>query len=89
MSSGKSGFFEIAKQAVLSPQESPVMVGKKKDKLKIGIPRETTFQENRVGLTPQAVHLLVANGHEVLVEAGAGKEAKFYDNDYQNCNDSQ
>jgi alanine dehydrogenase len=85
MSSGKSGFFEIAKQAVLSPQESTVLIGRKPNSLKIGIPRETTFQENRVGLTPQAVHLLTSNGHEVLVEAGAGKEAKFYDSDYQNA----
>src|ERR1051325_8850610 len=85
--SQKSGFYEIAKQAVLAPQEAPVMLERKKNvnTLKTGIPKETTFQENRVGLTPQAVNLLVANGHEVILEAGAGREAKFYDSDYQNA----
>ena len=79
----KSSFYEIAKQAVLSPQEAPAMISKSTNTLRIGIPRETSFQENRIGLTPQACHLLVANGHEVLVEAGAGKEAKFYDTDFE------
>ncbi len=79
----KSSFYEIAKQAVLSPQEAPAMVSKNSNTLKIGIPKEISFQENRIGLTPQAVHLLVANGHEVIKEAGAGKEAKFYDKDYE------
>ena len=83
--SKKSGFYEIAKQAVLSPMESPVMIKSKSNSIKIGIPRETTFQENRIGLTPQAANLLVSTGHEVIVEAGAGKEAKFYDSDYQNA----
>ena len=38
--------------------------------LLIGIPKETAFQENRVGLIPEAVGVLVANGHQVLVESG-------------------
>lgn len=79
----KSGFYEIAKQAILAPQEMPVQIKKSTNRLKIGIPKETSFQENRVGLTPQACHLLVANGHDVIIEAGAGKEAKFYDKDYE------
>src|SRR5687768_8169968 len=82
----KSDFYEIAKQAMLSPQEAPVMVKQRhSNAMRIGIPRETTFQENRIGLTPQAAHLLVACGHEVLIEAGAGKEAKFYDKDYKDA----
>lgn len=82
----KSGFYEIAKQAVLSPEEAPVMVKKKANNaIRIGIPKETSFQETRVGLTPQAANLLISNGHEVIVEAGAGREAKFYDDDYKNC----
>lgn len=82
----KLGFYEIAKQAMLTPQEAPLMMkSKTANAIRIGIPKETTFQENRVGLSPQAANLLVANGHEVIVEAGAGKEAKFYDDDYKNC----
>jgi len=82
----KSGFYEIAKQAMLTPQEAPVMIkSKAANAIRIGLPKESTFQENRVGLSPQAANLLVANGHEVIVEAGAGREAKFYDDDYKNC----
>ena len=35
----------------------------------IGIPKETAFQENRIGLIPEAVGVLVANGHDVWVES--------------------
>jgi alanine dehydrogenase len=34
----------------------------------IGIPKETAFQENRIALTPEAVGVLVSNGHEVMIE---------------------
>jgi len=82
----KSGFYEIAKQAMLTPEEAPVMIkSKTANPTTIGIPKETTFQETRVGLTPQAANLLIANGHEVIIEAGAGREAKFYDEDYKNA----
>jgi alanine dehydrogenase len=83
--SRKSGFYEIAQQAIMVPQEAAVLVKKpaSSNSMRIGIPRETTFQENRIGLTPQATHLLIANGHEVIIEAGAGMEAKFHDSDYK------
>lgn len=38
----------------------------------IGCPREIKNHEYRVGLTPESAHELVAHGHEVLVESGAG-----------------
>ena len=50
--------------------------------LLIGIPKETAFQENRVGLIPEAVGVLVANGHRVMVESGAGKGSRYTDKDY-------
>ncbi|MBZ0251136.1 MAG: alanine dehydrogenase [Burkholderiales bacterium] len=40
--------------------------------MRIGVPRETKVHEHRVGLTPSSVRELVARGHEVLVERGAG-----------------
>lgn len=40
------------------------------------------MQENRVALVPQAVQLLVNNGHKVVVETGAGKASNFEDNEY-------
>jgi len=83
--SKKSGFYDLARQAVLEPQGSQILVGNRKHKLNIGIPKETSFQENRIGLTPHAVQLLVNNGHEVKVEAGAGREAKFQDNVFESA----
>jgi len=40
--------------------------------VKVGVVREIKVHENRVGLTPAGVERLVAAGHEVLVESGAG-----------------
>jgi alanine dehydrogenase len=50
--------------------------------LTIAIPRENAFQENRIALTPDAVGVLVNNGHAVSVESRAGTGAHFSDNDY-------
>ena len=51
-------------------------------RLCIGIPKEFAFQENRVSLTPDAVGVLVSNGHEVMVEHDAGDGSHFPDRDY-------
>lgn len=72
----------LAIEAALMPQEEMLEVGKKKKRLYIGIPKETSFQENRVALVPDSVALLVSNGHEVVVETNAGKTANFTDKDY-------
>ena len=48
----------------------------------IGIPKETSFSENRIALTPEAVGVMVANGHRVVVETKAGHGASYNDNDY-------
>ena len=50
--------------------------------LHIGIPKETAFQENRISLTPEAVGVLVSNGHNVIIEHNAGEAAHFRDRDY-------
>jgi alanine dehydrogenase len=41
--------------------------------MRIGIPRETKEGERRVGLEPSGVEALVGDGHDVLVESGAGR----------------
>ncbi len=69
-------------KSALMPQEEMLEVAKKKGSLSIGIPKEISFQENRVSLVPDDVALLVNHGHEVSVEAGAGKPSSFQDNDY-------
>ena len=73
---------ELARQSVLYTQESPALVKKGQKNLFIGLPKETSLQESRIALTPEAVSLLVRNGHEVMLEKGAGEAAKFSDNDY-------
>ena len=69
-------------QTALMPQEEMLEVSRKKGKLFIGIPKEISFQENRVALVPDAVALLVNNGHQVVIETNAGKMANFQDHDY-------
>jgi alanine dehydrogenase len=66
----------------LLPQEEKLEVLKKKGNLFIGIPKETSFQEKRVCLTTDAVSALVAHGHRVMIESGAGNGANFEDSDY-------
>ncbi|MVN20172.1 alanine dehydrogenase [Mucilaginibacter arboris] len=83
MSSGTlSGFSDVAKQAMMQPQESMLEVRNKKNKLYIGIPKETSFQENRIAITPLSVATLVNNGHTVILESNAGLAANFTDNNY-------
>ena len=50
--------------------------------LHIGIPKEIAFQENRIALTPDAVSVLVSNGHEGSIELKAGEASHFGDKDY-------
>lgn len=50
--------------------------------LQIGIPKEIAFQENRIALTPDAVSVLVSNGHHVTIEHNAGEASHFGDRDY-------
>lgn len=72
----------LMKEGSLLPQEEILAIGKKKGSLTIGIPKETTYQENRVALNPEAVQFLVSNGHEIVVESGAGKSSRYEDVDY-------
>ena len=50
--------------------------------MRVGIPREIKNNEYRVAITPAGVHELVARGHEVFVEAGAGLGSSLTDQDY-------
>ncbi len=49
----------------------------------IGCPKEIKPQEFRVGLTPRAAAEVIAHGHAVIVETGAGVGAGFPDHDYE------
>ena len=54
-------------------------------RLSIGLPKEISFQENRISLTPDAVSLLVHNGHKIVIESNAGAGANFTDEEYSNA----
>lgn len=75
-------FGDLAREASLQPQEKLMAYKKDKNSLSIGIPRETTFQEHRVPLSPMAVQLLVQQGHTIKIESGCGEKANFSDLDY-------
>ena len=66
----------------LMPQEEMLEVARQRSSLLIGVPKEMSTQENRVSLVPDGVALLCRNGHQVMVEAGAGITAHFSDHEY-------
>ncbi|UCE86497.1 MAG: alanine dehydrogenase [Deltaproteobacteria bacterium] len=47
--------------------------------MRIGVPRETKDQENRIGIVPDGARTLCGRGHEVLIERGAGLGSGFPD----------
>ena len=67
------------------PKEEMIEVKQDFQKLKIGIPKESSFQENRIALTPDAVSLLVHNGHTIVIEHNAGVGANFTDKEYSDA----
>ncbi|HYF71480.1 MAG TPA: alanine dehydrogenase, partial [Nocardioides sp.] len=50
--------------------------------MKVGVPKEVKNHEYRVAITPIGVHELVAHGHEVFVERGAGEGSTIHDEEY-------
>lgn len=72
----------LSQEAARQPKEQLEAVINRDNQLAIGIPRETSFQEKRVALAPEAVALLTNNGHKVKVETGAGMDANFSDRQY-------
>lgn len=66
----------------LMPQEEMLEIGKKQKKLVLGIPKENHQFEKRIPLTPEAVEVLVNNGHDVIIETKAGDGSNYSDRDY-------
>jgi alanine dehydrogenase len=66
----------------LMTMEKPLKKRDKHESLRIGVPREVANEERRVSLAPSGVSTLVANGHEVYVEEGAGEQAHFGNTEY-------
>ena len=53
--------------------------------MKIGIQKEIKPQETRVAVVPAGVKELIRDGHEVILEHGAGEKAGCFDDDYQSA----
>ncbi len=73
---------KILTEGQFSYQEETLQVKPKNNKLFIGIPKETSFQENRIALTPSSVATIVNHGHRVVIEDQAGEKSNFPNHDY-------
>jgi alanine dehydrogenase len=69
----------------LMPQEEKLEVARHKIELFIGIPKETSYQEKRICLTPDAVNSLTIQGHRVMIESGAGESSSYSDKEYSDA----
>jgi len=73
---------ELSRSAAMQPKEQLLVLKEDNGAMFIGLPKEYSFQENRISLTPSAVGVLVSRGHRVIVEAGAGLSSGYSDNEY-------
>jgi alanine dehydrogenase len=69
----------------LLPQEEKLEIARHKSQLFIGIPKETSYQERRICLTPDAVNSLTYQGHRVMIETGAGVSSSYSDKEYSDA----
>ena len=65
-----------------NPLEETLEYSPKQKSVFIGIPKENSFQENRIALTPSAVAVIVNNGHKVAIEHNAGEPSSYSDREY-------
>ncbi len=68
-----------------SAQEEMLEIKKRKHSLMIGIPLETTYEESRIALAPEAAALLTQNGHRILIQSKAGEKSFFSDKEYSDA----
>ena len=78
----KGGFPTIYPGSWAVPQELAVKTGNVRKRIKVGVPKESFYQEKRVPITPATVNVLVNNGHQVFIENEAGLGAGYTDRDY-------
>ena len=71
--------------AQLMPQEEKLEIARHKSELFIGVPKETSYQERRICLTPDAVNSLTSHGHRVMIESGAGEHSSYSDKEYSDA----
>ncbi len=77
-------FSPFSKEELL-PKPEVLEIEKQKSNLYIGIPKEISLEEKRVCLTPNAVAAFVNQGHQIVIETGAGEQTNFTDKDYSDA----
>jgi len=77
-----SSIYNEATNSHLQPKEQLVQLKRQRKNLIIGVPREISFEENRIALAPEAINLIVENGHQVIIESKAGDNARFTDTEF-------
>lgn len=73
---------ELASQAGIQVMEQRLEQSRKKQSIFIGIPKENSFYENRVPLSPESVEMLTNNGMRIIIESRAGEASRFSDKDF-------
>lgn len=73
-STSESSIFQTKMQKIELERAQHVFV--------IGIPKEIFLNENRIALVPHSIYKLVAMGHRVLIESGAGERSNYDDLDF-------
>ncbi|MFN8330972.1 MAG: alanine dehydrogenase [Saprospiraceae bacterium] len=74
--------FSAGESSLMQTKMQIIEMNKARMKFKIGIPKESFLNENRIALVPHSIYKLVAMGHRVLIESGAGQGANFSDIDF-------
>lgn len=80
--SSTSTIFTPFTEEDLIPKEEKLEVVKKGKAFSIGIPKETCLNEKRTCMIPDAVQILVNNGHKVIIESGSGLGSHYTDLSY-------
>ena len=75
-------FQDLLSKQGIAPLEAMAWTKQNAQSIRISLPKESDPNENRISLSPQAVTLLTNNGHEIVIEKGAGERAGFSDSDY-------
>lgn len=84
MASNEQNISNFPQSSKLIPKEEKLAFLPKKANLTIAVLKENSETERRVCLSPDAVGLLVQNGHTILIEQGAGIASHFKDIEYSN-----
>ena len=85
MNEESKGFLKLSNIEQLMPQEEMLESAPQKSQMIIGLPKESSQNENRISIVPEAVRLLVDSGHKVLIEEGAGEGANFSNEQFANA----